>query len=182
MVDDHLEWSKSWLKGEKYLSYHWWKGPWWEGMVLSQISGKGVCRGTRAHGEDQDRDKRRMLVWQKLRSGRRHKICTPFAVVGFLGSYSTQEILVFIDIWSIYPIREGIMKLLTAWGLYKSKSFLMDQLFLLYVEELVIIPPAFCCCWPLPQCLGTEWQRAGVALTETLPVALLPWTIVKILY
>lgn len=31
-------------------------------MVLSQISGKGVCRGTTAHRKDQDRDKRRMLV------------------------------------------------------------------------------------------------------------------------
>lgn len=34
-------------------------------MVLSQISGKRVCRGTRAHGKDQDRDKRRMLVVKK---------------------------------------------------------------------------------------------------------------------
>lgn len=67
------------------------------GAVLSQIHGKGVCRGTRACGKSQDRDKRGALVVDWGEDTALHS----FVVAESLGSYSTPEILVFIDGLSI---------------------------------------------------------------------------------
>lgn len=150
------------------------KIPWQQG-ALRQIRGKGLHRGPRARVKTGPKGER--LWWKRDRSGGRHKIWTSDVIEGSLGCYSTQEIPVFIDVWSIWPVKKDVMKLLILWGLYKIKiSSCGSTLYCTFSRFLLLLLSC------LPQFLGTVLQRPGVALTETLPMALLPWTIVKILY
>lgn len=95
MVEILIEGGKIPLLPQVKRSMRWW---WWSSESGSWT---GVQRGTGACGKGQDRDQRGAGVVRQAQIREETQICLPVAVARFLESYSTQEILVFIDIWSI---------------------------------------------------------------------------------